>query len=216
MTSVRSLLQSFLPLSMVKPHVESQTVCDYDESPVQRRITPPSAGVPGQELIVDMPCVVTNEDGELTDEDILLLGTDAENDLGRFNPETVRGCLELIRQAKVVADAGARGQIQCLFHAKLPTVPEKIPLKWSAVLGDGFHVLALVKVPEKHELKKAFKIALMKAFYAYDEKKLASVIDTLKSQGWTEREIESTLYYRPAFFSKRVERTCLPNRQLYF
>lgn len=78
---------------------------------------------------------------------------------------------------------------------------------------DGFHVLSRVKVPEKHELKKAIKIAFMKALYSYDEMKLQEVIATLKSNGWTDREITSTLYYRPGFFSKRVERTCL---QLYF
>jgi hypothetical protein len=218
-----------IPLSMIRRHVESGTIRPYQQRPISRKISLPvpernEKGGNENELCTDIEAVQDAEDG-LTDEDILGLGQggddddandDSNVDLGPTNPEAVQEQLELLRQAELIAEQAEKGQVHLLFHSQLNDVPENIPMKWSAVLGDGFHVLSRVKVPEKHELKKAFKIAFMKALYAYDEMKLQEVIATLKSNGWTDREITSTLYYRPGFFSKRVERTCLPNKQLYF
>lgn len=98
------------------------------------------------------------------DEDILEL--DESIDLGRVNPEAVKDQHELVRQAELVADQGEQGQVHLLYHEKLDPVPKDIKCKFSAVLGDGFHLLSWVKVPVNHELKKAYKIAMMKALYA--------------------------------------------------
>jgi 3'-5' exonuclease len=217
-----------VPLAMLKHHVESDCVRPYQQHLVSRRITLP---VPEQnkessenELLTDVEAVQDVAEGGLTEEDLLGLGRggdiddddDEGVDLGPANPESVTEQLELVRQAELVAEQAEKGQLHLLFHRNLNDVPDSIPMKWSAVLGDGFHLLSRVKVPEKHEFKKAYKISFMKALYAYDEPKLQEVISMLKSNGWTDREIESTLYFRPGFFSKRVERTCLPNRHLYF
>jgi hypothetical protein len=73
-----------------------------------------------------------------------------------------------------------------------------------------------MKIPVCHEYKKAFKIALMRAFFEYHQQKLKEVINVLKENGWDDDLIESTMFYKPEFFNQRVEQVALPPRQLYY
>ena len=40
--------------------------------------------------------------------------------------------------------------------------------------------------------------------------------EILKDNGWSNQQIEATLYYKPSFFRRRVPRIALPPRQLYY
>ena len=56
----------------------------------------------------------------------------------------------------------------------------------------------------------------MKAWFAWDEKKLKEVIAILKESGWTDEDVKSKMYYSVDFFRELVERQILPPRQLYW
>lgn len=50
----------------------------------------------------------------------------------------------------------------------LVTAPEKIEDKFSLVLGDAFHFMDRAQVPVHHEVKKAYFMALSRAFLMFD------------------------------------------------
>ena len=87
---------------------------------------------------------------------------------------------------------------------------------YSAVLGDIFHFIDRIKVPIHHELKKAWKAALSRAFFVFDEKIMKIVIDALKKErNMSDKDIEKMVYYNTKFFCKRVPRVCPPSSVLY-
>ena len=88
---------------------------------------------------------------------------------------------------------------------------------YSAVLGDIFHFIDRIKVPIHHELKKAWKAALSRSFFIFDEKIMKIVTDALKKErNMSDKDIEKMLYYNTKFFYKRVPRVCPPSSVLYY
>ncbi len=88
--------------------------------------------------------------------------------------------------------------------------------RWKAVLGDLFHVMDRIKISPKHDCRKAYFRALMDAFFQFNPETFANVCDKLKAGGWTDADIEHTLYYNPKFFLRRVERSVPPPDILYW
>ncbi len=56
----------------------------------------------------------------------------------------------------------------------------------------------------------------MDAFFQFNPETFANVCDKLKAGGWTDADIEHTLYYNPKFFLQRVERSVPPPDILYW
>jgi len=227
-----------LPLTMLKDHVDSEEVRTYQPTAstsaasTMRRTTPPSH-VRSKRLDDDQASNVldSEEDGEEEEssdfgedlpELVRKIDDDAESgdeaDLSKDAcQETLKEHLDTIQEAEVAAElAEKQGKVEMLFSEFLDKPPNDIKQVFSAVLGDVFHAMNRSKVPVKHEFKKSFYIALMKAFFVWDSSRLKEVMDKLKENGFTDEELEDLLYYRPSFFNKRVEQIVLPPRQLYW
>jgi hypothetical protein len=226
-----------LPLTMLKVHVDSDTIRTYGQAAVRistRRITPPSR-------IRENPIVVeTVFDGDDSDSDNDEPGGDEFIDPGpglfdRFqnNDDEAEGTdplsfdagkellqehIDLVRATEVAADLAEKegGRVDHMRCEGLDEPPDLIEDVFSAVLGDPWHGMDRPKVAVKHEYKKPYFYALMNAFFAWDENKLKKVIDVLLKAGWTINQLETMLYFNPDFFRTRVERMILPPRQLYW
>ena len=98
---------------------------------------------------------------------------------------------------------------------ELDAPPATIDDTVQVVLGDGFHVLDRAKVPMHHSSKKAYFVALMNAFYDWDEVELKVAKDALRAGGKAEKEVEHMLFFKPSWFCACVRRRVLPPSKLY-
>jgi hypothetical protein len=131
--------------------------------------------------------------------------------------EIVTDHVEHICAAELAAHlAENEGCMKFMRCDSLDEVPDDIEDRWSSVLGDPFHAMTRPKTRVKHEVNKPYFFALMNAFFAWDRKRMKEVKETLITNGWTDSDIETMIYYKPEFFRKRVERIILPPRQLYW
>ena len=76
--------------------------------------------------------------------------------------------LETIQEALAAELAEKQGKVELLFCEFLNEPPETIKQVFSAILGDVFHAMNCQQTPVRHEFKKAFYVALMKAFFVWD------------------------------------------------
>jgi hypothetical protein len=72
------------------------------------------------------------------------------------------------------------------------------------------------RVDIKHEYKKPYYVALMLAWFQWDENGLKRVKDILRANEFSNNDIDSLMYFKPSFFSQRVKRKQLPPSQLYW
>jgi hypothetical protein len=165
------------------------------------------------------------EDGDSNDDDVfdselfdLTQNDDGDDPLCEDAEKEIRQeHLDTIFAAELAAEmAQNEGKVDLLYCDDLDAPPDLIVQVFSCVLGDIFHAMNRAKVPVKHEYKKAYFNALMKAFLLWDERRLNEVIEKLQDNGWTDDDIQSALYFRPGFFRNRVERIALPPRELYW
>ncbi len=117
-------------------------------------------------------------DAEEIDEVLHELQQDArEQDLARM--------LEAVREAEIVWNqTQVENDFNLLYSRELGDVPIQVLDAFSVVQGDIFHAIDRMKIPVRHEYKKAFKIALMRAFLEYHPQKLKEVTNVLKENGW--------------------------------
>jgi hypothetical protein len=124
---------------------------------------------------------------------------------------------EEIQEAELVANrAQFEKEFQLLHCEELGDVPIRIMDKFSCVLDATFHAMDRVKLPIRHAYKKAFKVAMMRAFMEYEPFSLEKVKITLRDRGWSDENIDATMFYNPSYFNRSVERIALPPRQLYY
>ena len=64
----------------------------------------------------------------------------------------------------------------------------EIKNKYSSVLGDVFHAMDRTKVPVKHEAKKAFFVALRKAYLMWNKSKIDGLEENMNAAGMTEEK----------------------------
>jgi hypothetical protein len=126
--------------------------------------------------------------------------------------------LELIETVTLLASEAKNGMgnIDAFICEHLDDPPECIRDVFSSVLGDSFHQMKRPYIPIQHEYKKPYFVALMRAWFQWNEKKLDSYITILKENGWTDDDVAIKMYYQPRFFQELVERRVLPPRQLYW
>jgi hypothetical protein len=216
-----------LPLTMLKEHVESDNVCVFGQlsSPMStvRRVTPPSRA--SRESRDSLLNLLDDDSSDSEDDAEHIADYNPDNDEPRneddtgldANNDVLQEHLNLIEEAAVAAGlAEKEGRVNLLFCEKLDDAPEIIKQIFSAVLGDIFHGMNQAKVPVRHEYKKGYYIAFMKAFLAWDPDRLKEVTNKLKENGFSDEDIEMLMYYHPSFFAKGVERIVLPPHQLYW
>jgi hypothetical protein len=126
--------------------------------------------------------------------------------------------LELIESVTLLASQAKNGMgnTDAFICEHLDDPPECIHDVFSSVLGDSFHQMKRPYVPIQHEYKKPYFVALMRAWFQWNEKKLDIYIVILKENEWTDDDVASKMYYQPRFFQELVERRVLPPRQLYW
>ena len=235
--------QSFrviLPLSMLRVHDDSCTVRTFrgqTQPHWQRRITRPApspstkttdstpidANVDDTNKESDLENDPENDsskmDGDLLDmlsaeDDIDVDGNDESNDINLL--EAITEAALAAEHAVQAAEADMTDLNAKLVCDELDDPPEQIEHKFSAILGDVFHAMDRTRVPVRHEYKKAYFVALMRAFFVWNQSSLDKVIEKLKQNGWSEEDVQSLLYFRPSFFRRRVERIVLSPKQLYW
>ena len=97
----------------------------------------------------------------------------------------------------------------CVKTAHFRVAPTVIVDIFSSVLGDPFHYMDRAKVPMHHSHKKAFVVALSRAWFVFEPVAYANVIAALKSDGLSEEQIETKLYFDLGYFLRRVPRLVL-------
>ncbi|GBO90611.1 hypothetical protein FisN_19Lh006 [Fistulifera solaris] len=138
--------------------------------------------------------------------------TDAFDDFSELTPAKIREIDDIIRRA-----VDKMGPLTAQDGEKyLDPPPKSIPICYSAVLGDIIHAIMRIKVPAKHECRKAYSAALVRAFLEWDPERLKEVKEALVKLGISEKEIEARLYYNIQWFAARVERRALPPHLLYW
>jgi hypothetical protein len=201
-----------LPLDMLKNHIASDHVRNFDTPAADRtsrRIAAPaaSADVRHQDDQVDKTSDTnisssilfdSQDDEECLQEDMMV-------------PDEH---VDLVQRTELVARTAEQGNRQAMQCEHLDAPPDEIDDCFSAIVGDPFHGIQRPKVPIKHDCKKPYHVAAMKAWFAWDENKLKDVIATLKEKGWTDEDVKSKMYYSVDFFRELVERQILPPRQL--
>lgn len=73
-----------------------------------------------------------------------------------------------------------------------------------------------VKVPVKHEAKKAHFVALQDAFLVWNPKKMAELEERIRDSGMTDEEIQAQKYFNSRLFFDFVERKVPSPRILYW
>jgi hypothetical protein len=125
-------------------------------------------------------------------------------------------CVELLAAAANSGNTNGLGNTKAFICDNLDDPPDSIEDNFSAVVGDSFHKIKRPYVPIEHEVNKPFWVALMRAWFCWNEKKLENVIRILKENGWDDEDVKNKMYYKPRFFQELVERRVLPPRQLYW
>ena len=87
---------------------------------------------------------------------------------------------------------------------------------FSSILGDIFHAMDRCKISVKSALKKAYFVALMNAFFIWDEEIMDELRQRMKDSGMTEKEIDAELYFNCELFKGCVPRRVPPPSVLYW
>ena len=83
------------------------------------------------------------------------------------------------------------------------------------MLGDAFHFMDRPKVRVHHSFKKAYFVALRRAWFMFEPTGLAALLELLKLDGLSDKDIEHKMYYDFAYFRKRKPRLVPPPEQHY-
>ena len=152
----------------------------------------------------------TGSDNRQTD-----LGEELQSD-ATLNVPVAEGLAAIEESRRISEQAILERKMRLLEHDKLGEVPDWVKIVFSCVLGDHFHAMDRMWVPTHHEHKKGYFYSLMEGFFQWDPDDLERVRDVLIRSGWTDDEFESTLFYKPSFFRRRVKRIALPPHKLYY
>ena len=217
-----------LPLGMLRDHIESNAIRTFVGKPLHidstPRITRPSprqhnAGCAEQvheanELDVSQEEVpYMDEDGEL-----LTDGHDGDPNEAQQLEEMDTAQLNAIQEALVLGETSNSTSFEMsnFLCEHLDDPPEEIQDCFKAVIGDNFHQQKRPRVPVRHPYKKAYFVALMRAFLAWNDATLLEVKAKLREKEWSEKEIEKKMYFQPSFFQARVDRVVPPPSKLYW
>lgn len=212
-----------VPISMLRQKVNSESIRNSEPEPAAPRVdavagVPPPAAATNSAANPSVPRTSSSTEGEDDDGHDDYDGYDGGADdlmqtLTADDIETIRAAINNANSA-TAAPAGTI-PLQCP-HLDPPPAPNAITDRYSSVIGDGFHLMDRPKVPIKHELKKAYKVALQEALFAWNPVKLEALKQAMVRDGLAEDEVEAEMYYNVKAFRSVVDRRILPPRQLYW
>ena len=184
--------QMVVPLTMLAPHV----ACEH--APVWSQPSPPAPTSAPSPPSSHMPSAA----------DDVANGIDADADAALEDWEPSTDEIDLLRataasMASSASDSGSQS-------SALDPPPAAIADRYSSVTGDAFHFMDRPKVPMRHEIKKAYFVALRDAWFIFNPKMLHDVKQALRAKGLSEADIEAKLYYDFDYFRERVERCVAP------
>jgi hypothetical protein len=169
-----------LPFTMVRKHDSSVEVRSYGEGNAvdlaasARRRSKPSRPSTTQlsRVLVEVHDEYGNEEEPDESRDLFVdLVDDVSDDLAEDAVGRLEKDLDAVRLAEMRSNqAEFERNFESLHCENLGPVPEVVRNKFSCVLGDVFHAIDRVKIHTRHEWKKAYKHALVKAFLEWDPK----------------------------------------------
>jgi hypothetical protein len=180
-----------LPINPATNHARNQQQQDdKNDEEAPRDMSPATNPVTTNQEQDDTVRDATDKNGEMfTDSDV---EQDDENDEAPREMEVED--IDLIEAARVLAKTATSGNLNSLpaFICKHLDEPPDSTIKdvFSSVLGDAFHQIKRPSVPIKDEYKKPYFVALMRACFCWNEKKLKHVKDVLRVDDWTEEDIK--------------------------
>lgn len=217
--------QVVVPISMLRHRVSSENIRNSEPETAAPRVdavagVPPPAVAASPATNPSVPRTSPSTEGE--DDD----GCDGSADDGcdgsadDLMQTLTAEDIENIRAATNDANSATSAPpgtipLQCP-HLDPPPDPSAITDRYSSVVGDGFHLIDRPKVPIKHELKKAYKVALQEALFAWNPVKLEALKQAMVSDGLAKDEVDAEMYYNVKAFRSVVDRRILPPRQLYW
>ena len=191
-----------LPLKMLAPHIASRR-----RFPTSRADEPSDEGLSDDELndMAEGVPVGADEHSSPSVPTVDSLASAIEQCDGvDTSTELSQRDIELVR----AAEESKAAELDCDF---LDPVPESIPEHFSCVLGDAWHFMDRPKVPMHHDCKKAYFVALRRAWFVFDPIVEKRVINTLKSQEKIDdEEIEARKYFNFDWFRQRIPRFVPP------
>ena len=99
---------------------------------------------------------------------------------------------------------------------ELDKMPSKIIDTFKSVCGDGFHGMDCMKVPVHHSLKKSFCMALMEAWFTWDQDTFKKVVEKLKENGCDKEMIEKVCIFNTKLFIGCCPRKVPPPSILHY
>ena len=98
----------------------------------------------------------------------------------------------------------------------LDVPPSSITDMFRSILGDPWHFMDRPKVPMNHEYRKAYFVAFMEAWFAWDPTLLEKVKKVLRRHGMSDKDIAAKMYHNINFFKECCPRVVLPPSVLYW
>lgn len=124
---------------------------------------------------------------------------------------------EIAEIEHIVKVGAARKLIKESAAVKLDPLPSEIVDLIQVVLGDPFHYQSRPRIPVRHEIKKAYCVALTCAFFEWDPTVLAKAKAALRTVAKkSDDEIAAMLFYNMSYFLEVVPRKIPPPSYLYF
>jgi hypothetical protein len=161
--------------------------------------------------------IIDKEDDEDGYNDVNMVEIEeAETVVGSIDIKT--SDIEMLRKVALLAEDGMAGRsiLKCPHLDDSPG-PKAIKDRFSAVVGDAFHVIDRPKIPIRADHKKLYKVAFRDALLAWDPDKLKEVRAAIKEKDKkTDKEIDMDIYFNPAFWKACIRRRILPPRLLYW
>jgi hypothetical protein len=129
--------------------------------------------------------------------------TDADNnDEGQDYEKVLKSLRAAVLAGVAVTSRELGTEVKYLGEAP----KEALVDKYSSVLGDIWHLMDRVKVPMRHTSKKAYYVALTRAFFLWDKEGLEVAKDKLREENMSEADIETKMYFSLSWFLHRVRR----------
>jgi hypothetical protein len=164
----------------------------------------------GNEDDIDTVLLDADEDGEL-------LTDGSDSDPTQYSDMNTAQ-LDVVQEAIVLGETPESSTFDKnkFLCQHLDDPPDEITDCFKAVLGDNFHQQKRPRVPVRHPYKKAYFVALMRAFLAWNPETLLEVNEKLMKKEWSEKDIKKTMFFKPAFFQSRADRVVPSPSKLYW
>lgn len=154
-----------------------------------------------------VPAVETNTDADFREaelEDII--------DLTEDEMEWITLCLDSTESSLSMEDMA-----RSMTSDKLDNPPSEINNCFQAVSGDVFHLMSRPKISARTPLRKTYKVALMEAWFVWDNITFDNIVEALKKEGpRSDDDIKKLYFFNTALFLACCARTAPPPSILYW